>query len=613
MLGLKQPGPAVTAIAPAGSSGSDNCPEAANSQALSPGRPRSAIFLLLTVFWLASTLLRFGVAMFMTSPTILTDELTYWSLARNFHHGLHFFAFNVRYDTPAQLYSILLSPLFAAVDSHVVYVLVKLVSSLMFCSVVFPAYFLARELLAENEAMIVAVLSLLVPGGIYSATVMCENLYYPIFVLSAWLAYRVLCRGRLWDGVLAGTAFAVGYFVKPHLLFLIAAYGMAVVLWFCSRVAAASSVRLGMKEELPGLLRRGVPFLLFACAFPVRLFETAGYTHSLIVIVFGEGYAGSVQLGNHRVPLNWFASSGMWLLVAMLVSTAWIPVVAMLQSVLVWKRFDQAQRWFWVLLACIAGVFLVMITRHNVLNDQTLRIHERYVFQLAPLFFTWYFVARKQLPVRWLVVTGAFVVLLVSVALARSSHVLSWNDSSDSPTLSGLFWIHLRFPRHPWIIVVALISGGLLCLLPLLAARKLRLLLLTWALFLICCNAGWYVLQLKFVKPQVKPFSDLASYIKATVPRSEAVGLLEDNADHRIGWYGDFWLSQPFYLYQWKQSGDWFALHVTSGADGLLDFGSERPQLLLASDSIALPYAVVHDFPEMHLRMYRVPSAPGAK
>jgi hypothetical protein len=618
MLGLEQPGPAVTAIAPAGSTASADCPGATNSLPLSPGRHKavavhSALIPLLTVFWLASTLLRFSVAMFMTSPTILTDELTYWSLARNFHHGLHFFAYNLRFDSPAQLYSIFLSPLFGAVDSSVVYVLVKLASSLMFCSVVFPAYFLARELLAESEALMVALLSLLVPGGIYTATVMAENLYYPMFVLSAWLTYRALCRGRLRDGVFAGTAFAVGYFVKPHLLFLIAGYGVAVALWFFSRLVAAPSVKLGVQDELPGLLRRCVPFVVFAFGLPVRFLETAGYTHSLVVVIFGEGYVGTVQLANHRIPWNSFVTSGTWLLMVLLVSTAWLPVLAMIESVLVWKRFNQAQRWFWVLSACTAAVFLVMITRHNVLNDGILRTHERYIFQLAPLFFTWYFVARRQLPVRWLPITGAVVVLVVSVAIARSSHLLTWNLSSDSPTLSGVFWMHLRYPNSGWIIVAALLGGGLLCLAAPLVTRKPHLFLIAWALFLIGANAGWYGLRLKFVKPEVKRINDVAMYLKTTVPRSDAVGLLEDGADRRVGWYGNFWLSQPFYFYGWKQPGEGFALRVTSASDGTLDFGKERPQFLLASDSIALPYTVVHDFPETHLRLYSVPSATGAK
>lgn len=549
--------------------------------------------------------------MFATSPSIFTDELTYWSLARSFHHGAHFIALNRHVDFPAQLYSILLSPLFGASDSSVVYVLVKLVSCLMFSSVVFPAYFLARELVDHREAMAVAILSLLVPGGIYTATVMAENLYYPAFVLSAWLAYRALYRGTPRDAVWAGVAFAFTYFVKPHVLFLMAAYGLTVAIWFGNRLAQSSSVKLAMRQELPGLLRRAVPFAVFACALPIRYFESIGYAHSLAGLVFGESYLGALRLGEHRIPLGTFLSSGIWLFGVMLIATAWLPVLSVLGSAFQWRRLTEAQRWFWVLTVTASGIFLVMITRHNALNDGILRTHERYVFQLSPLLFAWYFASRKQLLARGLGAVAGVVMVASSIAMARSVNALTWNNASDSPTLSGMFWMHWRYPHRPVIILAGLLCGGLLCLLAMLITRRLAVQVTLWAIFLVGCNAGWYGLRLQFIKPEVQRFNNLAMYLKASVPRTDSVAVLEDQVDARFGWYANFWLSQPFYYDWWKQRQDWFAVPLTGTADGSLDFGAQRPQFLLASDTVTLPYAAVHDFPEVHLRLYRVPAATG--
>ncbi len=616
MLGVKQPGPAVAASAPTNPVASPDDDKTGGSPLLSQDRlwtNNSALFPLLSAIWLATSLLRFSAAMLMTSPSVLTDELTYWSMARSFHHGLHFLAFNLRADYPSQIYSVLLSPLFSVGDSNVVYALAKLVSSLMFCSVIFPAYFLAREVLDQREAMGVALLSLLIPGGIYTATVMTENLYYPTFVLSAWLAYRALYGGKPRDGVLAGLGFVLAYYVKPHVLFLMAGYGLSVAIWLYSRLTRSYPARSAMKDEFAGLLRRGIPFVVFACGLLIRYFETRSFTHSLAALVFGESYLGIVGLDKHRIPLSSFLLSGTWLLIAMLISTAVLPLLAVFASAFQWKRLGEPQRWFWVLTVCTAGLFLFMITRHNVLNDGILRTHERYVFQLSPLFFTWYFASRKQLSLPWLLPVASIILIVTSVAITHSSNVLTWNNSSDSPTLSGMFWMHIRYPGTPAIIVGLLIGGGLLCLSAPLLSRRPLVIGTIWAIFLVGCNAGWYGLRLKFVQPEVKRFNDLAMYLKAVVPRNDAIGLLEDDTDPRIGWYGNFWLSQPFYFYFWRQHADWFAVPVTRTSDGSLNFDREHPRFLLASDSIALPYSMVHDFPAVKLRMYLVPLVPETK
>lgn len=572
----------------------------------------SGFFPLLTALWLACTLVRFIAAMFVTSPRIFDDELRYWTLASSFHHGQHFFSYNVYYDIPSQLYSILLSPIFAAGDTNVEYHLAKLLSSLMFCSVVFPAYFLAREFLTRDESLIVAFLSLLIPGGAYSATLMTENLFYPTFILGFWLAYRTLYRGKLKDAVLAGIAFAIAYYVKPHVLFMMMAYGVSLVAWFVSKTMQAPSVKVGVKESSPGLLRRCIPFAVFACGLAIRFLETAGYTHSLIVILFGQSYVGLVQLGRPSVPLGAFLASGAGLLMVMIVSTAWLPVLAMIGTIPLWKRLDEPQRWFWFFSSCTAAVFLVMITRHNVLNDDILRSHERYVFQLSPLFFTWYFVSRKFLSRRWLLPVAVVVVAVISVTVARWTSLLTWDDASDSPTFSGMFSFRLSYHHGAAVIAVFLLLGGLLCLVVSLA-RKPRRLLMGWAIFLIACNLGWYGLQLTFAQREVKRFNDLAMYLKATVPPADSIGILQDNTDVRDGWYPNFWLSQPFYYYGWKQHDYWFTTPVTAASNGSLNFGNQQPHLLLASDSIALPYEVVHDFPGLHLRLYQVAATSETK
>jgi hypothetical protein len=574
---------------------------------------RSTILPLLTAWWLAFAVVRFIAAMFVANPSVFGDELIYWSMARSFHHGLHFVAFNIHIDIPTQLYPLLLSPLFAAGDTTVIYPLVKLVSSLMLCSAVFPAYFLARELLSQEESIAVALVSLLIPGGAYTATVMPENLYYPSFVLAAWLSYRTLYRGRLKDSILTGIAFAISYFVKPHVLFMIVAYGLSLFAWFLSRVLDARKTQLGISQLLAGLLYRSIPFAIFAFSLGIRFLQTAAYGHSLMVVLFGRFYVSLVQLHNPSVPLRASLASATWLLVVMIISTAWVPVLAMIGSLSFWKRLSDAQRWFWVFTSCTTLMFVMMITRHNVLNDGILRTHERYVFQLSPLFFTWYFVARRFPVSRWLSFVAGLFVAIMSFAVARSSNVLTWNSFSDAPTFTGPFWSHLRYQRGGAVIFVFLLCGGLLCILTSAASHNPRKLVAGWAIFLIACNAGWYMFQFTIVQRDVRRFTNFTMSLKATILPTDTIGLLRDQADLRYGWYPNFWLPQPVYYYGEREHDYWFITPLTGAPDGTLNFGMQRPRLLLASDSIPLSYALVREFPEQHLRMYRVPSLAETK
>jgi len=544
--------------------------------------------------------------MFVANPSIFGDELIYWSMARNFHHGLPLVAFNVHFDIPTQLYPLLISPLFAAGDSTVVYPLVKLVSCLMFCSVVFPAYFLARELLTYQESLLVALLSLLVPGGVYSATVMAENLYYPFFVLTAWLSYRALYRGRWGDSSLAGLAFAATYYAKPHVLFLMAAYGIALSIWLLIAILRAPSLHAGIRQSLPGLLYRSIPFAVFALSLAIRVWELAGYGHSLADILFGHFYAGGFHVSKH-LPFAAFLESGTWLLVVLTISTAWLPVLAMIESAFCWKRFADAHRWFWVFSSCAALIFLVMIARYNVLNDAFLRSHERYIFQLSPLLFTWYFASRRLLSSRWLFPVAGLFVIATSLALARSSSVLTWSSASDAPTFTGVFWARLRHPTGELMLLALLLCGGLLCLLAAASARPRRL-FAGWAAFLIVCNIGWYGFQLTTIQHIVKPFSEFAWKLKVATPPSATIGFLQDQADIRAAWYANFWLPQPMYYYGDKEQTYWFVAPITRAPDGALNFGRPRPQLILAADSLVLPYNVIREFPELRLRLYQVPT-----
>ena len=113
----------------------------------------------------------------------------------------------------------------------------------MVSAVAFSAYALARELSDHRDALAVAALAGLAPGGGYSVFIMEENLYYPLFVASCWLCWRVLVNGRARDAAWCALALGLTYFAKPLAVPLVAAYAGVVLLWAAAELRSTEPVR----------------------------------------------------------------------------------------------------------------------------------------------------------------------------------------------------------------------------------------------------------------------------------------------------------------------------------------------------------------------------------
>ena len=149
--------------------------------------------------WLGLALLRWLAALRVTQPRIFRDELLHWQLAQSFVTHRPFLVSGKAVDYPAVLYPALLSLGLHTGDAHLAFHLAQGLNALMVSAVVFFAYALGRELSDHRDAFAVAALAGLAPGGGYSVFIMEESLYYPLFVASCWLCWRVLVNGRARD------------------------------------------------------------------------------------------------------------------------------------------------------------------------------------------------------------------------------------------------------------------------------------------------------------------------------------------------------------------------------------------------------------------------------
>ena len=150
--------------------------------------------------WLAAIVvgsfaLRATLSRHMLAPFIMTDELTYSELGRSIASVGSFEIRDVPTSGYGVLYPVLLSPAYALFDSLTdAYAAVKVINSLVMSLVAVPTYLIARRVVGRALALLAALLAVALPSLVYTATVMTENLYYPLALVVMWATLLALER-----------------------------------------------------------------------------------------------------------------------------------------------------------------------------------------------------------------------------------------------------------------------------------------------------------------------------------------------------------------------------------------------------------------------------------
>jgi hypothetical protein len=324
----------------------------------------------LALIVLGSFALRAWLARGMLGPFIMVDELIYSELARSVASGD---GFQVR-DAPASgfslVYPILISPAYALFDALPdAYAAVKTLNSLFMSLAAVPAYLLARRVVRKGLSLLAAVLAVAVPSLVYTATVMTENAFYPLFLTGALLLVLVLERptparqvallvlvGILFATRVQAVAFLPAIAAAPFLLALLGRRPLRATLW---------SFRL-----LYGLLAAGAAVVLLAQAARGRSPSDLLGAYSIV----GErSYdAGTVA----RYFLYHLAELDLYLGV--------LPFAAFVLLTLLARRLDESLAPF--LAAGIALSVSVLLVVAAFASEFVPRIQERNTFVVAPFF-----------------------------------------------------------------------------------------------------------------------------------------------------------------------------------------------------------------------------------
>jgi hypothetical protein len=171
----------------------------------------------------------------MAAPFIMVDELIYAELGRSLADGGERLVRDVPATGYGVVYPLLIAPAYLLFDSLVdAYGAVKVLNSLVMSLAAVPAYLIARRMLPAGLSLLAAVLAVALPSLVYTATVMTENLFYPLFLAASYQLVLVLERPTAARLAALFALLAVAFATRVQALALVPALLAAPLLltWF---------------------------------------------------------------------------------------------------------------------------------------------------------------------------------------------------------------------------------------------------------------------------------------------------------------------------------------------------------------------------------------------
>jgi hypothetical protein len=342
------------------------------------------------------------------TPAIFTDELLFSELARSFAAGDGFTVRGQPLFFPAFVPSLLQAPVWLVGPVPAAYGVAKALNALLMCSAAFPAYWLARQLVARREALIVAVATVTGGAMLYHGYLTSEAAAYPVFLLALAVCVRALAVPSPRRDLVAVAVLALAAATRAQFVVLPVAFAVAILLV-------------------------GRPLRRHAVALAVL---AAGAVAALLVGFSGLGfYAGA---GEIEYPLGETLRWSGWT-AALLPFAAGLLVVPSALFGLglgVLRPRGGAERAF----AALTVLLLVLMPLQAglIASGEAHKPFERYTFYLLPLVFVAFFafVQRDDAP-RRPYTAAALAVGGLALAVPFASLALD-PFSFDSPTLSAV-------------------------------------------------------------------------------------------------------------------------------------------------------------------------------
>jgi hypothetical protein len=402
--------------------------------------------------WLAalvvvSTGIRYLFTRHAVAPWIMVDELIYSELAKSFAATGHFLVRGHTTGSYGYVYPVLISPAWAAFRSVPdAYAAAKGINALVMSLAAVPAYFLARRVLGPWLSLAAAAFAVAIPSMVYTATLMTENAFYPIFLtavlaLVVWLERPTSAN----TAVLAGLCL-VAYLTRAQAVALLPAILTAPLL-----VAGREAFH-----------RYRLAYALVAGGVLVVVAEQVARGRSVFG-VFGAYQVASTSHYSVGEVTRWF----LYHVSELDLSLGVLPFAALLVLALGLRALPRAERVF--VAATVAVSFWLVLEVAAFASEQSFRVEERNMFYVAPLFLIALLVwMGRGLPRGTAAATAAIVVAAALPGALPYASFVGLNAVSDTIALLPLGTLvqdGLGLDDVGLVVVFACAAAGLLLLL----------------------------------------------------------------------------------------------------------------------------------------------------
>src|SRR5574338_632483 len=315
-----------------------------------------------------SVLVRLWLVRKMPGPYIFVDELIYSERARSLGRTGTFAIRDVPVHGYSILYPALLAPAYRLFDAlPTAYAAAKATNAVAMSLAAVPAWLLARRVTGRWLALLAAAITVAVPSMAYTATIVTENLFYPLALLFACALSLTLERPSLRRVLLLVVVLAAAVATRSQALGFVAA-------------AVLAPFVLALLRWDARVLRPFVPLV--------------GGAVALVVLVVGgqwlRGRSLSDLLGAYSVVGEGGYDAGqvlrfwLWHVEVVTLYVCAIPVVALVVLLSRARRLPAAvQEHLAATLALIATSTLVVGAFASRFASD--RVQDRYLFFLAPL------------------------------------------------------------------------------------------------------------------------------------------------------------------------------------------------------------------------------------
>ena len=388
-----------------------------------------------------SALVRLVIAFQVEAPVYYPDEYLSTAIARSITEGDFGQARGGSLTATYTSYFVPLvqAPIWMIDDVDVAFRLSQALGAIVFGLAAFPAFVLSRRLgISDRGSLVVASLALIIPAGVFTATLLAEPYAYPLFLLVVLAVVNALSQPSALHHLIAITGVA-GLCVVGGLQFLY--FGIAyMAAWLLTAFPSRRT-----------FLRRSAILL------------AAGSALLLLVLASGQGQYVDVLVGAVRYPSYPLATLASWLTVnafVLAVAAGWLIVPG---AVLGLRALGRSRSPYHVAFAALTVLLVVgMLFEAALWGANDFGVYERFTFYGAPLLVTAFVWAAEQTtPSRLPYASIAYVGALAAVLLPVTDPLFAADDQ-HSPTIDGLS--ELTFGSEIgggiWAPVLALLAVG---------------------------------------------------------------------------------------------------------------------------------------------------------